>query len=100
MAARRSPFYGENLNLILLRQKIEALDYAPLPTNFYSPELRLLVAKCLVLDPEQRPDIKEVNRIAQMMCARFVSGADDKTPTPTSSRNDSAGGNLTPVNHR
>jgi serine/threonine protein kinase len=41
MAARRSPFYGENLNLILLRQKIEALDYTPLPTNFYSSEVRL-----------------------------------------------------------
>jgi hypothetical protein len=41
MAARRSPFYGENLNLILLRRKIEALDYTPLPTNFYSMEVRL-----------------------------------------------------------
>jgi len=39
MAALRSPFYGENLNLILLRQKIEALDYQPLPTNFYSSEV-------------------------------------------------------------
>jgi hypothetical protein len=39
MAALRSPFYGENLNLILLRQKIEALDYKPLPTNFYSSEV-------------------------------------------------------------
>jgi hypothetical protein len=39
MAALRSPFYGENLNLILLRQKIEALDYTPLPTNFYSSEV-------------------------------------------------------------
>ncbi|CAF1279241.1 unnamed protein product [Adineta steineri] len=104
MAALRSPFYGENLNLILLRQKIEALDYTPLPTNFYSSELRLLVSKCLVLDPEQRPDINEVNRIAQMMYTRFLTPANN-TPTPTSSsssssRNDSASGNLTPVNNR
>jgi hypothetical protein len=41
MAALRSPFYGENLNLILLRQKIEALEYTPLPTNFYSSEVRI-----------------------------------------------------------
>jgi len=101
MAALRSPFYGENLNLILLRQKIEALDYTPLPTNFYSSELRLLVAKCLVIDPEQRPDITEVNRIAQMMYARFITPSNNNTPTPTpSSRNDSAGGNVTPVNNR
>jgi hypothetical protein len=39
MAALRSPFYGENLNLILLRQKIEALDYAPLPANLFSHEV-------------------------------------------------------------
>jgi hypothetical protein len=41
MAALRSPFYGENLNLILLRQKIEALEYTPLPTNFYSSEVTI-----------------------------------------------------------
>ncbi|UJR24901.1 hypothetical protein I4U23_006267 [Adineta vaga] len=101
MAALRSPFYGENLNLILLRQKIEALDYTPLPTNFYSSELRLLVSKCLVLDPEQRPDVNEVNRIAQMMCTRFTTSTNN-TPTPTSpsSRNDSSHGNVTPINNR
>ncbi|CAF4588308.1 unnamed protein product [Rotaria sp. Silwood2] len=102
MAALRSPFYGENLNLILLRQKIEALDYTPLPTNFYSSELRLLISKCLVLDPEKRPDIIEVNRIAQMMYARFANqNNNNNTPTPTPpSRNDSACGNVTPVNNR
>ncbi len=115
MAALRSPFYGENLNLILLRQKIEALEYTPLPTNFYSSEvtisliyfifiivfvcqLRLLVSKCLVLEPEQRPDITEVNRIAQMMYTRFITPTNNNTPTPPS-RNDSSSGNLTPVNN-
>ncbi|CAF0811870.1 unnamed protein product [Didymodactylos carnosus] len=102
MAALRSPFYGENLNLILLRSKIEALDYQPLPTNLYSPELRLLVSRCLVLEPESRPDITEVNRIAQMMYNRFVSNSQANTPTPTptqrDSRNDSGFGSITPVN--
>ncbi|CAF4565742.1 unnamed protein product [Rotaria socialis] len=101
MAALRSPFFGENLNLISLRQKIEALDYTPLPTNFYSSELRLLISKCLVLDPEKRPDIVEVNRIAQMMYGRFSNSHNNNTPTPTpSSRNGSACGNVTPVNNR
>jgi hypothetical protein len=39
MAVLRSPFYGENLNLNLLRKKIEALDYAPLPANSFSHEV-------------------------------------------------------------
>ncbi len=41
MSALRSPFYGENLNLILLRKKIEALDYAPLPANIFSHDVRI-----------------------------------------------------------
>ncbi|CAF3643907.1 unnamed protein product [Rotaria sordida] len=96
MAALRSPFYGENLNLVLLRKKILSLDYAPLPANIFSHELRHLVARCLVLDPEQRPDITEVNHIAQVMYARFVEQANtaNNTPTPTpTSRDDSACGN-------
>jgi NIMA (never in mitosis gene a)-related kinase len=39
MAALRSPFYGENLTLISLRKKIEALDYVPLPANIFSQEV-------------------------------------------------------------
>jgi hypothetical protein len=41
MAVLRSPFYGENLNLILLRKKIQALDYAPLPSNSFSHEVSI-----------------------------------------------------------
>ncbi len=62
-----------------------------------------MVARCLVLDPEQRPNITEVNHIAQVMYARFVEQANtnNNTPTPTpSSRNDSAYGSITPVNNR
>ena len=39
MAVLRSPFYGENLNLLLLRNKIEALEYVPLPANLFSHEV-------------------------------------------------------------
>ena len=56
-----------------------------------------------MIDPEKRPDIIEVNHIAQVMYARFVEQANtnNNTPTPTpSSRNSSANGSLTPVNNR
>ncbi|CAF1111210.1 unnamed protein product [Adineta ricciae] len=102
MAALRSPFFGENLNLMLLRQKIEALDYTPLPAHIFSHELRHLIARCLVLDPDQRPYINEVNTVAQAMFARFVEQANannNNTPTP-SSRSDLACGSVTPVNNR
>ncbi len=39
MAVLRSPFYGENLNLMLLRKKIQALEYNPLPANSFSHEV-------------------------------------------------------------
>ncbi len=121
MAALRSPFYGENLNLLLLRNKIQALDYAPLPANVFSQEvwifffiilfyivlyflqLRHLVARCLVLNPDQRPDTTEISHIAQVMYGRFIeqTNKNNNTPTPTpSSRNDSAYGSITPVNNR
>ena len=39
MAVLRSPFFGENLSLITLRNKIKALDYAPLPSSSFSHEV-------------------------------------------------------------
>lgn len=35
-----------------------------------------------------------------MMTTRFVTSSDNNTPTPTSSRNDSSYGNVTPINSR
>lgn len=71
--------------------------------NILFVKLRHLVARCLVLDPDQRPDVTEVNHIAQIMHAKFVEQANiaSSTPTPTpSSRDDAACGSVTPVNNR
>lgn len=65
MAALQSPFYGEKRNLVSLCKKIENCDYPPLPSNLYSKELSSLIASCLHPDPQKRPDISEVYKIAR-----------------------------------
>ncbi len=43
MAALRSPFSGENMNLALLIEKIEKCDYSELPQDIYSPHVSLFL---------------------------------------------------------
>jgi hypothetical protein len=84
MAALRSPFSGENMNLELLVKKIEKCDYQELPENLYSFELRTVVKMCLNVQPEERPDIGSIVHIANKMHQYFQSlGAmSPVTPSP------------------
>ncbi len=43
MAALKSPFSGENMNLQMLVQKIEKCDYPALPEDVYSFEVNQLL---------------------------------------------------------
>lgn len=42
MAALHSPFYGEQMNLYLLCQKIEKVEFPPLNADLYSEEVTMI----------------------------------------------------------
>jgi NIMA (never in mitosis gene a)-related kinase len=84
MAALRSPFSGENMNLQILIEKIEKCDYPDLPDNLYSFELRNVVGSCLNLKPESRPEIAEIWQVANQMHTHFqaIGNMSPVTPSP------------------
>jgi serine/threonine protein kinase len=64
MGAGCSPFYGDKMTLFSLCQKIENCDYPPLPKEF-SQELHDLVTSMILTDPDARPDINKIQKIAK-----------------------------------
>jgi len=64
MAALQNPFYRPGLDLISLVDLITRCDYPPLPPTC-SDRLRDLVASILVVDPTQRPSVREICAVAK-----------------------------------
>ncbi|CAF0865085.1 unnamed protein product [Adineta steineri] len=90
MVVLRSPFYEINLDLPSLQRKILTLDYEPLSTQLYSTNLHSIINQCLVLNPEQRLPINDINNIAKTMNTRFLTQTTNNIPVPISSSSNSS----------
>ncbi|CAF0865319.1 unnamed protein product [Adineta steineri] len=82
MVVLRSPFYEMNLDLPSLQRKILTLDYEPLSTQLYYTNLHSIINQCLVLNPEQRLPINDINNIAKTMYTQFRTQITNNAPVP------------------
>ncbi|XP_071439429.1 serine/threonine-protein kinase nekl-3-like [Hetaerina americana] len=71
MAALQSPFHSRQMNLSHIYQRIENVNYPPIPADLYSDELRGLIRVCLEKEMKKRPDSKQVHAIAEEMWHEF-----------------------------
>lgn len=72
MTKLNHPFYGNNLNIDMLRRRIEDLQYEPIEENGnYSYELTFVIKSCLKPEPEKRLDIYQIESIAKNMALKF-----------------------------
>lgn len=77
MAALQSPFYGDKMTLFSLCQKIERCEYPPLP-NMFSQELQDLIDSMIVAEPNNRPDIDVIQKIAKKNYEALVKQSEEK----------------------
>ena len=91
LAMLKSPFKAEGLNLYSLFQKISNGEYTKLPDNF-SDELRNLTYGMLSTQPEDRPEMSEVSRIAQEMRTLTDKSSKSRKKSLTSSGGSTSAG--------
>ncbi|XP_077295431.1 serine/threonine-protein kinase Nek7-like [Arctopsyche grandis] len=85
MAALKSPFYGDKLNLFALIRKIENCDYDNLPAYAYSTKYRNLVDVCIRAEPSERPNITYLYDIASERHSYWCQQTVDEAVSTSSS---------------